>query len=187
MYQIRRKVAETSVYLYQQGLAPGKSGNISFRKDDVIGITPTNISLRDIDVAATALVNLEGEILSEGVVPSSELQLHLMIYRERDDVKGVVHIHSPYATGFALAGKKIKRLEGFGPVKKEYLDMVEYVPPGSEKLAQKVKKGLRKEDVLILEGHGLVAVGPTLEEAALLSEWVEKTAKTIFISIMLQK
>ncbi|MDP3065989.1 MAG: class II aldolase/adducin family protein [Methanobacteriaceae archaeon] len=187
MYQIRKKVAEISVYLYQQGLAPGKSGNISLRKDDVVAITPTNVSLRDIDGEAVALVNLEGEILSEGIVPSSELQLHLMIYREREGVEGVVHIHSPYATGFALAGKKIKILEGFGPVQEEYLEMVGYAPPGSEILAQMVKNGLKKEDALILEGHGLVAVGPSLEEAALLSEWVEKTAKTIFISKMLQK
>ena len=48
------------------------------------------------------------------VKPSSELQLHLDVYRKRDDVKGIVHTHSPYVTGFAMANERIERLEGFG-------------------------------------------------------------------------
>jgi len=187
MYEIRKKVAETSIYLYQQGLAPGKSGNISLRKNGMVAITPTNISLRDVDVESVAMVNLAGELLSKGPIPSSELKLHLKIYNARTDVGGIVHTHSPYATGFALAGEKIKRLEGFGPVEKEYLELVGYARPGSEELAQMVKSGLKKEDIIIMEGHGLVAVGPSIEEAALLSEWVEETAKTMFVSKMLQK
>jgi L-fuculose-phosphate aldolase len=186
MYQIKKSVAQTSQYIYKQGLAPGKSGNVSMKKDEVVAITATKTSLREVKSESVALVSLDGKIISEGVIPSSELELHLMIYNERDDVKGIVHTHSPYATGFALAGKKINRLEGFGPVHKSHLEMVEYAPPGSSKLAQMVKNSLKKEDVLIMEGHGVVCVGTSLNEALLLAEWVEKTAETLFVANILK-
>lgn len=186
MYQTKKKVAEASQYIYKQGLAPGKSGNVSMKKDDIVAITPTRTSLKDVESESVVLVGLDGEIISEEVSPSSELELHLMIYQERDDVEGIVHTHSPYATGFALAGQNINLLEGFGPVNKSHLKMVDYAPPGSSKLAQKVREGMRKEDVLIMEAHGMVAVGSSLCEAVLLAEWVEKTAETLFVAQVLK-
>jgi L-fuculose-phosphate aldolase len=186
MYQTKKKVAEASWYIYKQGLAPGKSGNVSMKKDDLVAITPTKTSLRDVEGESVVLVGLDGKIISEGVIPSSELELHLMIYQERDDVEGIVHTHSSYATGFALAEKKINRLEGFGAVNKSHLEMVDYAPPGSSKLAQLVKNGVKNDDVLILQGHGVVSVGPSLDEAVLQAEWVEKTAKTLFVAQVLK-
>lgn len=186
MNQIKMKVAETSQHIYKQGLSPGKSGNVSMKKDDLVAITPTKTSLKDVGSETVALVGLDGKILTEGVIPSSELELHLMIYQERDDVEGIVHTHSPYATGFALAGKKINRLEGLGAVNKSYLEMVDYAPPGSSKLAQLVKNGIKKEDILIMKAHGVVSVGPSLNEAVLMAEWVEKTAKTLFVAQVLK-
>ncbi len=186
MYQAKIKVAEASRYIYKQGLAPGKSGNVSMRKDDFIAITPTRTSLRDIASEFVALVGLDGKIIGEEVIPSSELELHLTIYRERNDVEGIVHTHSPYATGFALAGKKIHYLEGFGKVNKPYLEMVDYAAPGSSKLAQIIVKKIKNDDVLILEGHGVVCVGPSLDEAVLLAEWVEKSAESLFVAHVLK-
>jgi L-fuculose-phosphate aldolase len=187
MYQTKKKVAKASHYIYKQGLAPGKSGNVSMRKDDYIAITPTRKSLRDIASESVALVSLDGKILSEEVIPSSELELHLSIYRERNDVEGIVHTHSPYATGFALAGKKIHRLEGFGIVNKSYLETVDYATPGSSKLAQIIVKGIKTEDILILKGHGVVCVGPSLDEAVLMAEWVEKSAESLFVADVLKR
>lgn len=187
MYQTKKKVAESSQHIYQQGLAPGKSGNVSVRKDGYVAITPTRTSLRDIESESVVLVGVDGTILSKEIIPSSELELHLSIYRERDDVDAVVHTHSPYATGFALAGKKIYRLEGFGTVNKSHLEMVDYATPGSTKLAQIIGEKIKTEDVLLLEGHGVVCVGPSLDEAVLLAEWVEKCAESLFVAHLLKK
>jgi L-fuculose-phosphate aldolase len=155
------------------------------KKDGLIAITPTLKSLKDVKSESIALVGLDGDIISEKAIPSSELELHLTIYHEREDVEGIVHTHSPYATGFALAGEKINRLEGFGPINPSALKMVDYAPPGSSKLAQLVKSAIETENVLIMKRHGVVAVGPSLDEAVLMAEWVEKTAKTLFVAQVL--
>lgn len=176
------EICETGRYLYSKGLTPGKSGNISVRSQDTVAITPSGMSLGYLKAEDVVLLNMDGKILSRKEVPSSELQLHLDVYKKRDDVQGIVHTHSPYATGFALAGQMIERLEGFGELKKPFLKMIEYIPPGSSELAFSVGEGLKEEDVLILKNHGVVATGKNLFEAALLAEFVETTAKTQFVS-----
>ncbi|BDZ67261.1 class II aldolase/adducin family protein [Methanobacterium ferruginis] len=181
------EICETAHYIYSKGLAPGKSGNISARSHDVIAITPSGVSLGYLKEEEIVFIDLDGNVLAGGENPSSELQLHLEVYQNREDVKGIVHTHSPYATGFALAGENIERLEGFGPKKTPFLKMVEYAPPGTTDLAVSVGKGLKEEDVVILKNHGVVATGKNLFEAGLLAEFVEETAKTQFIARTLAK
>lgn len=113
--------------------------------------------------------------------------MHLEIYREREDVKAIVHTHSPYATGFSFSDAKIHRLEGFEEIKEPYINEVEYAPPGSRKLVELASSGFEKDDVLILKKHGVVAVGPDLDEAFLLAEFTENCAKTDFIIQVLNK
>lgn len=176
------KLAEISRYLYSKGLAPGKAGNISARAGDAVAITPSGVSLKDVEPDNVIMTSLAGNKLTGSGKPSSELPLHLDVYQVREDVGAIVHTHSPYVTGFALAGESIERLEGFGEIKNPLIEMVEYAPPGSDELARLVADGLKKEDVVVLKGHGLVATGETLEEAALLAEFVESGAKTQFVA-----
>ena len=179
-----KSVVDVSRYLFERKLVSGKAGNVSSRfknnEIDAIAITPTMISLKDIKEEDIVLVDLDGNVLTKGK-PSSEIHMHLSIYKEKKDVNGIVHTHSPFATGFAFSNKRIKRLEGFGKIKNSYLEDIEYEKPGSEELAKKVVKSLN-EDVLILKKHGILATGPNVEEACLLSEFVEDIAKTQFIS-----
>lgn len=183
-----KEIVEVSKKLYERQLVSGKAGNVSARfkgKDsDVIAITPTMKSLEDLDEKDIVLVDLEGNPLTQGT-PSSELSLHLGIYNARDDVKGIVHTHSPYATGFAFSSKRIKRLEGFGAISTPFLEDMEYETPGTPELAENAVKAIGEEDVLILKHHGVLCVAENLKEAASLANFVEDTAKTQFISHML--
>ncbi len=178
-------VIEASNYIFNRKLVSGKAGNISARfKDsemDIVAITPTNVSLADVNKENVVLVDLNGKSLSRGQ-PSSELFLHLEIYKNRPEVMGIVHTHSPYATGFSFSDKKIRRLEGFGEIKKPYLEELGYQKPGSIELAQKTAEKMMDEDVIILKNHGVVASGINVKEAASLAEFVEEIAKTQFIS-----
>nr|WP_319373688.1 class II aldolase/adducin family protein [uncultured Methanobacterium sp.] len=183
-HPLTTEICETAHYLYSKGLAPGKSGNISARFQDIIAITPSGVSLGQVQDHEISLVDMNGKILAGGENPSSELELHLEVYKNKD-VLGIVHTHSAYATGFAMSGKKIERLEGFGERTKPFLNMVNYAPPGTVELAKMVGEGLKEEDVVILENHGVVATGPTLSEAALLAEFVEETAKIQFVARVL--
>ena len=183
-----QEIIDTGNNIYNKNLISGKSGNISSRinaaSGDIIAITPTLKSLAGLKAEDIVLIDLDGNILSDGK-PSSEVNMHLEIYKKRDDVNAIVHTHSPYATGFAFSDKKIKRLEGFGEIKKPYLPSIEYEKPGSSELAESASKGIGDSDVLVLKNHGVICVGENLKEAESLAVFVEESAKTQFITLML--
>ena len=174
--------------IYDKGLVSGKAGNISARfkgeNIDIIGITPTLKSLANLDEKDIVLVDLDGNILTSGK-PSSEVNMHLEIYKKRSDVNAIVHTHSPYATGFAFSNKRIKRLEGFGEIKNPYLPYIEYEKPGTNELAIKASENIKSTDVLVLKNHGVICVSENLKEAESLAVFVEESAKTQFITYML--
>ena len=174
--------------IYDKGLVSGKAGNISKRikgsTGDIVAITPTSKSLSNLNEEEIVLVDMDGNALTKGN-PSSEINMHLEIYKERPDVNAIVHTHSTYATGFAFSDKKLKKLEGFGQITNPYITQVEYAKPGSAELADNVGKCIGKEDMLILKNHGVVCVGDDLKEAKLLAIFVEEIAKIQFITHML--
>ena len=178
------KIVSVSRELYDKGLVTGKAGNVSARFGDVVAITPTLTSLGALDEEDIVLVDLNGNVLTQGR-PSSEVNMHLEIYKKRSDVKAIVHTHSPYATGFSFSDKKIRRFEGFGEIKNPFLSFIEYEKPGSAELAESASAGIKDEDVLILKRHGVLCVSDSLDEASSLAGFVEETAKTQFISYML--
>ncbi len=175
---------ETCKNIYDRQLVSGKAGNVSIRVGEYIAITPTLKSLNDLKSEDIVLVDFDGNPLSKNK-PSSEVGMHIEIYKKRPDVNAIVHTHSPYATGFSFSSKKIKRLEGFGKVNQKYLSSIEYEKPGSKQLAVNASKGIGNEDVLILKEHGVICVGKNIKEAESLANFVEETAKTQFISLML--
>ncbi len=174
--------------IYDNGLVPGKAGNISKRikgsTGDIVAITPTMKSLSNLNEEDIVLVDMDGNVLTKGK-PSSEVDMHLEIYKKRSDVNAIVHTHSTYATGFAFSQMKLKRLEGFGAINNQYISQIEYEKPGSHELAKSASEAIGKEDVLILKNHGVICVSDSLKEAQLLAVFVEETAKTQFITYML--
>ena len=182
------EIINTSKEIYDNGLVSGKSGNISKRIKTSIGaivaITPTLKSLSELSEEDIVLVDMDGNVLTKGK-PSSEVGMHLEIYKKRPDVNAIVHTHSSYATGFAFSEKKLKRLEGFGEIKNPYLPTIEYEKPGSVELAESAGENIKDTDVLILKKHGVICVSDSLKEAKLLAVFVEETAKTQFITHML--
>lgn len=180
-----KSVIDASKYLFERKLVSGKAGNVSARFNDngvdVISITPTMKSLGNIKEEDVVLIDIDGNNLTKGT-PSSEIYLHLAIYKEKKDTRGIVHTHSPFATGFAFSDKRIKRLEGFGKITSPYLADIEYEKPGSIELANKSAKILKNEDVLILKKHGVLSTAKSVKEACSLAEFVEDIAKTQFIS-----
>lgn len=189
-----KSVVKVSKYIFERELVAGKAGNVSARfKDengcDIIAISPTLKSLNNINEEDIVLVDLDGNIISDGK-PSSEVNMHLEIYRQREDINGIVHTHSPYGSGFAFSEKRIKRLEGFGKIKTPFFEEIEYEKPGTMKLAKNAGNRLGKvkeEDVLVLKQHGILTTAENVEEAAALAEFVESIAKTQFISFILNQ
>ncbi len=184
MHDNVKRLVETSNSLYNDKIVSGKSGNISIRLNQYIAITPTLKSLGHLKEEDIVLVDMDGNCLTKGK-PSSEVEMHLAIYKKRNDVNAIIHVHSPYITGFAFSDKKIKRLEGFGQINQKYLSYIDYEKPGSKELALSASEGIKDEDVLILKNHGMICVGENLKEAESLTMFIEESAKTQFVSIML--
>jgi L-fuculose-phosphate aldolase len=182
----KKQLVEIGNQIYHNGLTPGKSGNISIKipcnNYYKIVISPSGVSLKNINLKNVIVIDNEGNKLEGQGKPSSEMNMHLEIYKKRKEVSGIVHTHSPYATGFSFSGEKIPHLEGFGKIIKPYLNEVDYATPGSSKLAKIASNGLKKEDMLILKNHGVIAIGTTIDEATLLAEFVENSAKISFIT-----
>lgn len=186
---IIKELMDTSHYIYKKGLVPGKSGNVScrFYEDGIskVAITRSGISKRNVEADDIIIIDMDGNTLEGDKKPSSETFLHLGVYNERDDINSIVHSHSPFATGFSMSNKKLKRLEGFGPIEKPYIPYVKYSKPGSEELAKDTALMMKDNDAVILKNHGTVAAGVNINEATLLAEFIEDIAKIQYIAYTL--
>ena len=113
----KKQLAKIASQIYQNGLTPGKSGNISIKIpcniDYKIVISPSGVSLKNINLENVIIIDNEGNKLEGNGKPSSEMNMHLEIYKKRKEVSGIVHTHSPYATGFSFSGGKNPSLRGF--------------------------------------------------------------------------
>ena len=177
----RREIVEVCRRLYDRGLIAGQDGNVSVRiKEDRILVTPAGLS--KVDVRASDLVELqlehEHEKSSKGKgQESSEVEVHFAAYAIRPDIRAVVHAHPPVATGFSVAGETVEHAMlaelkyGVGTV-----PLVPYAQPGSRALAELAAESLRSYDVVLLQYHGAVTVGPSLMVAHQRMESLEHAA-----------
>lgn len=167
------------------GLVAGTWGNISCRPEspsDCILITPSAKPYDKLKVEDLVTLDLQGSIL-EGTRPSSELALHLEIYRQRQDVRAIVHTHSLYATACAVARTAIPAsLEEMIQVVGGAVKVAKYALPGTQQLAVNAVAALENRSCALLANHGLVSCGPTLDEALLVAQLVEKAAHIHFVA-----
>ena len=174
--------------LYEKGLVKGTSGNISAKIPDAESflIKPSGARMKDLKPEELVLVDLQGNKIRGKRNVSFETPIHAAIYRARKDVQAVVHTHAPTATAFGIARTEILPLQVevfmFLP---NGVPVVPFEPPGSEALAATVQKRMAKYDAVILENHGIVTVGSTIETACNLNEMVEEAAKIQLVAMTL--
>lgn len=161
--------------LSTSGLTVATGGNLSVadRKEGLIAISPSATDYLEMKPSQVVLVTMEGKKVEGRGKPSSELPLHLALYRKRGDVQAVVHTHSVYATTIASLGLEIPAfhyLVGFSGKK---IPLAPYATFGSEELAQNVAAALEDYNAVLMAGHGMVAVGDSLPAAFAVAEIVE--------------
>jgi L-fuculose-phosphate aldolase len=186
--ELRKQVVEAGLNMYRRGLTHETSGNISCRvpKKEKILITPSNVPYEVIQPKDIMLVNFAGEAEESGRNPSSETPFHLLIYKNRADVGGIVHSHSVYALAVAASRKTVPVFldEMFSEIGGE-LVVSDYALPGSQELASNILEKLGDKNALLLANHGTVCCGKDLEEAFLVAETVEKICRIFVLSSML--
>ena len=177
-----QEICDVGTKVYQQGFVAANDGNISTRIDKTsIVITPTGVSKGDLKPEKLVVVR-EGRF--EGYMkPSSEYKMHQAIYKVRDDVRAIVHVHSPYATAFAMLGMGMEEMlfpEVIVTLGK--IPLVPYKTPSTQAFADIVAKYAQDADALLLEKHGVVALGSDLWDAYYKLERVEHVFKIITIT-----
>ncbi|MGD0889978.1 MAG: class II aldolase/adducin family protein [Terracidiphilus sp.] len=170
--------------LWDRQYVDGNGGNISVRLGaDFVLCTPTMLSKADLEVADICLSDLNGKILAGDRTLTSELLLHLEIYKANPRAKAVVHCHPPYATAFAIAGKippngLIPEYEVFiGPAA-----VAPYETPGTQAFAETILPFVHEHNTILLKNHGVVCWADTVTHAEWLAEIMDTYCKTYLIA-----
>jgi L-fuculose-phosphate aldolase len=182
--QLRADIVEVGRRLYARGYTASNDGNISVRLDDQrLLMTPKSVCKGFMEPSMMCITTLEGRKLAGERDPSSEMLMHLEVYRQRPDVQAVVHAHPPIATGFAVAGIPLDRavlaevVTTLGSV-----PIAEYATPSTNELPEAVRKYVKAHDGMLLANHGALTLGADLFSAYYKMETIEHFAKISFVA-----
>ena len=164
--------------LYRQGHMPGGNGNLSARTDEGIIATPSLTCKGRLKPSDFVLIDATGVVI-QGEKPTTELPMHLTVYRKRPEVCSVIHVHAPYTVALTVAGLSF-RDDLLPEIALKYgrIPITKFARPSSKKSAEALLPYLREAvKGVILPHHGIVAMGKTVEEAVLIVEGIEYSAK----------
>jgi ribulose-5-phosphate 4-epimerase/fuculose-1-phosphate aldolase len=179
--KLREDICRLGRSLFERGLTPGSSGNISVKLDDGGWlVTPTNASLGSLDPARLSRLSADGQLVS-GDAPTKEVPLHTALYQTRSASRAVVHLHSTHSVALSML-PEINPRAVLPPMTPYYLmkcgatALVPYYRPGDPDVANAIK-GLAGKYSSVLLNHGPVVAGESLEAAVFAMEELEETAK----------
>jgi L-fuculose-phosphate aldolase len=185
--QLRADIVEVGRRLYARGYTASNDGNISVRLDSGrLLMTPKSVCKGFMSVEMMCITDLDGRKLAGERDPSSEMQMHLEVYRQRPEVQAVVHAHPPIATGFAVAGIPLDRavlaevVTTLGSV-----PIAEYATPSTKELPEAVRKYVKVHDGMLLANHGALTLGSDVFAAYYKMETIEHFAKISLVARLL--
>lgn len=185
--EYRREICAAGRWLLERGYVGTTDGNLSVRLDaQRILITPTGVSKGAMHPADLVVVDGDGRRLSGERMPSSEIAMHLLIYRRRPDVHAVCHAHPPAATGYAAAGVALDK-----PLLCEVVTTLGTIPlapfatPGTHELPDALEPFVERHDSILMANHGVVTCGPDLLTASYRMETTEHFARISLVTEIL--
>lgn len=178
-YDVRDAICEVGHRVWQRGAVASNDGNISYRLDeDTVLCTPTMVSKGALRRQDLVLVDMGGRQVAGARKLTSEIRLHINIYRVRRDVRSVVHTHAPHALAFAATGERLPR--GVIPEIEWNLGevpLVPYVRPGTWAFARSLDPWLDTHDAFMMANHGCVTLGADPFDAYYRHECLENYAQ----------
>src|SRR6476660_6855437 len=182
--KLKKAICEIGDRIYKRGFAAANDGNISVRlSENEVLCTPTMHCKGFLKKSDICLVDMEGNQLAGKKKRSSEVLLHLEIYKARPDVKSVVHCHPPHATAFAIAREPIPQC--VLPEVEVFLGDVpitKYETPGGKEFAETVLPFVAKTNVIILANHGTVSYGVNVEQAYWWTEILDAYCRMLMLA-----
>jgi L-fuculose-phosphate aldolase len=183
----RQEIVRIGRMIHERGYVAATDGNLSVRlSDSRILVTPTAMSKGLMKASDLVIVDPEGNKLSGKRGVSSEIAMHLLIYRLRRDVNGIVHAHPPTATGYAAAGQPLNpALLSEVVIALEDIPLAEYGTPGTTELCDTLAPLIPRYEAILMSNHGVVTYGADLLTAYMHMETVEHFAKVALVTHML--
>lgn len=178
LFSARAQLCEFGRRLWQRGYVAANDGNLSVRLgDDRLLATPTGVSKGFMSPDDLILTDLDGQVIQGSRRPSTELKMHLLVYRLRGDVRAVVHAHPPVATAFALAGLALDRcLLPESVLSLGAVPIVAYGTPSTDEIPQALSPYVPRCDAVLLANHGALVWADSLEAAYFKMETLEQSA-----------
>ena len=184
----RREILEAGRRLQERFFVAANDGNISARlSPGQMLITPTGVNKGDMSSEMLLMVDDEGNLISGSLKPSSEMKMHLAVYRQRSDVQAIVHAHPPTATGFATSRIRLDQdvilpevIFGLGRI-----GFSEYGTPTTQEVPEAVAKEITDCDALLLANHGALTVGGSVMQAYYRMETLEMYARIRLVTLQL--
>jgi len=166
--RIRHEIVKICHKVYEKGFVVATDGNVSVRLgEDRLLATPSGLCKGLVEANSIILTDMEGNKISGEGKPSSEIRMHLRAYYERDDIRAVVHSHPPISTAFSITMGSIPTTE--------------YATPTTAEGPEVIKPYIKDYDAMILDRHGALTVGETLQKAY---EKLEKLEHCAHITMM---
>ncbi len=179
--KIRNAICDVGQKIYDKGFVAANDGNISVKLDEnTILVTPTAVSKGGMKADEIVKMTLDGEVLSANGKPSSEVKMHIQVYKTNPSIQAVVHAHPPIATAFAVA-----RVPMETPILAEAVVNLGVVPvsdfalPGTNEVPESIKPYVQDYNAVLLANHGLLTWGRDLREAFFRMESVEHYGKIL--------
>jgi L-fuculose-phosphate aldolase len=186
-HQLRADIVEVGRRMYARGYTASNDGNISVRLDgERLLMTPKSVCKGFMSPEMLCITDLDGRKLAGERDPSSEMQMHLEVYRQRPEIRAVVHAHPPIATGFAVAGIPLDRavlaevVTTLGSV-----PIAEYATPSTLELPAAVRKYVKAHDGMLLANHGALTLGADVFAAYYKMETIEHFAHISLVARLL--
>jgi len=186
-FKIKQDIVECCRRVYHKGYVAANDGNLSVRADaNRIICTPTGRSKGFLRVEELVEIDLEGHVIEGDLRPSTEILMHLAVYRSRPDTHAVVHAHPVYATGFATAQIPLDKcvtaeiITTLGSI-----PLARYGTPSTSELSDAVVDALQNADACLMANHGVVTCGKDIYDAYYKLERVEHYAQIIFVAKLL--
>jgi L-ribulose-5-phosphate 4-epimerase len=185
--KLRQEVWQMNLELPKNRLVSMTSGNVSGRDrgTNYVVIKPSGVKYEDLKSSDMVVVDLEGKVIEGELRPSFDTLTHLYVYRHRQDVNGIVHTHSNYATSFAALGEPIPvcltaMADQFGGP----IPVGAYARIGEEEIGKEIIRSIGESPAILMKNHGVFTLGPSPRTALKTAVMLEDLAKTVFLAML---
>lgn len=184
---LKEEVCEQNHELPRNGLVVGSGGNVSGRDAEtgLVVIKPSGVKFAKLTPDTMVVVDMDGAVVEGAMKPSVDTGIHLHIYRARQDVRGIAHTHSPYASSFAARGERIPAvLTPITHILGRDVPCSRYATPGEVDTGDAILEAADGGHAALVKAHGVFTMGRSATEAASIAAYLEEAAKTVHLAML---